>query len=136
MVLWIPGHSSKIPKGWRTLLLPGGHFIRTGISYLKEEYFKNWNERGRRARKKFLNSSECRIETVDGDVFSHAFSQTRVRHPFKKEYIAYYKNLYSIDPDSIRSYIAYDQQNTILAGLAVHDSGNMSTHMVAFTAKT
>ena len=89
--------------------------MRTGYSVIRENYFTFWNERARRARKKFLASKNHRIETVNNSIFSSAFLQTKVRHEFKKEYVTYYNALYNIDSSSVRSFLVYDDTNKILA---------------------
>lgn len=54
-VAWIPDRRTDIPHGWRKLWL-SDHFQETGITTLDENYRKKWNERARRAEKKFLAS--------------------------------------------------------------------------------
>lgn len=39
------------------------HFVNANVTYLQEKYWEKWNERGKRARKKFLNG-ECEIKLV------------------------------------------------------------------------
>jgi len=56
MVAWIPYSRTDIAHPWRRLYLTD-HFQETGYSLLEDEiYPKKWNERSRRARKKFLTS--------------------------------------------------------------------------------
>lgn len=135
--IWIPFRRTDIPKGWRKLAV-GTHFTRTGFVRIENgEYYKKWNERARRARKKFLSfaSPEIHIELVDREAFSQAFQGVKVKHLFKSDYIKYYRAMAGIDPSAIRSYVCY-QGDIPLAGLAVHDyAGNASVHLVAFTGK-
>lgn len=135
MVIWIPFRLTDIPKGWRKLAI-GTHFTRTGFAHLTgHEYYKKWNERARRARKKFLSQTEVRIELVEPADFIAAFKSVKVRHMFKSDYIRYYQALTGIDVKSVRSYVCY-RGETPVAGLAVHDyAGNASVHLVAFTGK-
>lgn len=135
LLLWIPGHSSNPGKLWKNLWIPGSHFVSTGIANLYPNYFKSWNERAQRARKKFLSNGTCRIESVDEEEFVRCFKLVSVKHSFKKEYINYYRSMYSHGPESIRSYVAYDAAGKPIAGLAVHDFENTSVHLVAFTGK-
>jgi hypothetical protein len=136
-VIWIPFRRTDIPVGWRKLAV-GTHFTRTGFVQIEnQEYYKKWNERARRARKKFLSldSSEIRIELVDKEAFIDAFKKIKVKHLFKSDYIAYYRAMIGIDESTIRSYVCY-RGNTPLSGLAVHDySAHESVHLVAFTSK-
>ncbi len=53
MVAWIPYSLRVVPSGWRRLYLTD-HFQETGYALLEnEEYAKKWNDRARRAVKKF-----------------------------------------------------------------------------------
>jgi len=136
MIIWIPFRRTDIPPGWRKLAV-GTHFTRTGFVRVENgEYYKKWNERAKRARKKFLSCNpEIHIELVDPETFIHAFGSVKVRHLFKSDYIRYYRSMTDIDSASIRSYICY-RGDTPIAGLAVHDySPHESVHLVAFTGK-
>ncbi len=140
-VIWVPFRRTAIPVGWRKLVV-GTHFTRTGyIEIDGSEYYKKWNERARRARKKFLslisgeNHEDIHIDMVDEETFVQAFQQVKVKHLYKSDYVRYYRAMKSLGGDSVRSYVCYQGQ-TPIAGLAVHDySGNASVHLVAFTGK-
>jgi len=109
VVIWIPFRRTEIPAGWRRLTV-GTHFTRTGFVRIEnQEYHKKWNERARRARKKFLSfpESEVRIELVDRNTFIEAFKKIKVKHLFKSDYIRYYRTMADIGGDSIRSYVCY-----------------------------
>lgn len=95
-----------------------------------------WNERARRARKRFLAQEDVEIKMVEAKEFIDAFSTARVKHHFKSDYTKYYLRMYNLDPTSVRSFLAISKTQGSVAGLAVHDSGNMSTHLVAFTDKS
>lgn len=135
MVIWVPFRKREIPKGWRRLAITT-HFTRTGFVKIEgDEYYKKWNERARRARKKFLAHADVRIELVNQKTFIEAFQTVKVRHFYKSDYIKYYRSMTDIDASSIRSYVCY-QHDKPIAGLAVHDYGNNSSvHLVAFTGK-
>jgi len=137
VVIWIPFRRTDIPKGWRKLAV-GTHFTRTGFTRIEDhEYYKKWNERARRARKKFLsnNPEEIQIRLVDDKTFVEAFRKVKVKHLFKSDYIKYYQAMISSGKDSIRSYVCY-QGDTPISGLAVHDyTPNSTVHLVAFTSK-
>lgn len=115
-VIWIPARRIDIPTGWRKLAI-GTHFTRTGFTHIENhEYYKKWNERARRARKKFLSfpESEVRIELVNKETFIEAFQAVKVKHMFKSDYIRYYRAMMEAGPDSVRSYVAY-KDNTPIA---------------------
>jgi hypothetical protein len=135
--IWIPFRRTEIPAWWKKLAV-STHFTRTGFSRLENsEYYKKWNERARRARKKFLSfeSPTIHIDQVDADCFVQAFQKVKVKHLFKSDYIRYYKAMTDIDASSVRSYVCY-HNNTPIAWLAVHDyDQNSSVHLVAFTGK-
>lgn len=99
----------------------------------KESYLSSWNDRAKRARKKFL-ASGSRIESVKPEVFVEAFRTTKVKHWYKSAYISYYKRMVAIDATKIRQWIAYDNTGKVSGGLAVHDFvEDHSVHLVAFT---
>jgi hypothetical protein len=77
---------------------------------------------------------DLEIREVTPEIFSKAFSDTKVRHIFKSDYIKYYESMYRSGPESIRSFVAY-QKDQPLAGLAVHDFLSISTHLIAFTSE-
>lgn len=133
MVTWIPYSRTEAPKGWKRLYLTD-HFRETGYVLLEEDYRKKWNERSRRAMKKFEKSGAI-IRAVDGDTFAKAFHDTRVKHWYKSDYIRYYKKMVAIDPSKIRQWLVYVDGKPV-AWLAVHDYiDNHSVHLVAFTGK-
>ncbi len=106
LILWIPAHQDTISLPWREMWIPGSHFTTTGYAQLQKDYFTKWNERAKRARKKYLSSGVV-IREVDEDTFCEAFKNTKVRHPFRSDYIKYYRSMRASGPDSIRSFLAY-----------------------------
>lgn len=138
LLLWIPGKTSNVPAPWRTLWVPGSHFTSTGITRVVPEYTQLWNERARRARKRFLSAVETDglvLRHVGQGEFIEAFKKVSVTHSFKKDYISYYTKMSNIWDGAVRSYVVYTKDGAPLAGLAVHDSGNTSIHLVAFTSR-
>lgn len=131
-IIWIPATRREIPAGWRKLWLTS-HYTTTGIVNLDEEYWKKWNERSRRARKKYKQNG-VEIKLVTPEEFVEGFKITPTKHAFKKDYIKYYTHITKINPKTIRSYVAY-YEGKIVAGLAVHDynDGKSSVHLVAYT---
>ena len=74
----------------------GTHFTRTGFVQIEnQQYYEKWNERARRARKRFFsyvtgkNTENIHIEQVDQEAFVQAFKQVRVKHLYKSDYIRY-----------------------------------------------
>lgn len=140
-VAWIPYSRTRedISPSWRRLWLTD-HFQETGYAELDRgspgenlPYLSSWNDRAKRARKKFL-ASGSRIESVTPDVFAEAFRMTKVKHWYKSAYISYYKRMVGIDASRVRQWIAYDPSGKVMGGLAVHDFvDNHSVHLVAFT---
>ena len=131
-IIWIPEKRTEIPAWWRRFLMQT-HFMYANVTFLQKEYWKKWNERAQRARKKFLLSWVI-IKQVERSVFIDAFKKTPVRHIFKSDYIRYFKELTEVDETSVRAYVAYYKE-TPIAWLAVHDYNKSSVHMVAFTNK-
>lgn len=109
------------------------HFMSSGFTVVDSaEYFKKWNERSRRARKKFLASGAEVLEVSD-DEFVEAFRSTPVKHLYKKDYVKYYRTMSAIAPNDVKSYVV-KHEGEIVAGLAVLNyAGNSSVHLVAFT---
>lgn len=134
-MLWIPGRTVVPGPEWKTLWIPGSHFVSTGISKLYPDYTKSWNERAKRARKKFLKYENLKLVSVDQEEFVQCFNKVSVKHSFKKDYIKYYLSMCLYGPETIRSYVVYSDTGVPLAGLAVHDFNNTSVHLVAFTSK-
>lgn len=133
ILIWVPWRRTDIPPHWKKLYL-SSHFKENGFTTLDENFQKKWNERARRAHKKFLKS-KAEIRLVDENTFIDAFKKTRVRHLFKSDYIKFYKDMMAIDPSSIRSWVCYYNWKPV-AWLAVHDyCENSSVHLVAFTGK-
>ncbi len=134
IVIWVPWKTVTIPKPWRRLMIPGSHFITTGFTTLTADYSKKWNDRAKRARKKFLANPDLSIKQVSSEVMAEAFLSTKVTHAFKKDYVRYLRSLCSVDESTVRCFLAY-QGDKPVAGLAVHDSGATSVHLVAFTSR-
>jgi hypothetical protein len=121
IVIWVPWKATEIPKKWRRLMIPGSHFVTTGFSILTEEYYKKWNERAKRARKKFLANPELRIELVHSEQMAEAFLATKVKHQFKADYVRFLRNMCAVDESAVRCFLAYHGDKPV-AGLAVHDA--------------
>ncbi len=135
MVAWIPYSLRVAPSGWRRLYLTD-HFQETGYTLLEnDQYAKKWNDRARRAQKKFLSSGGV-VKAVTHEEYIEAFRATKVRHWYKSDYISYYKKISSIWGESIRQWLCYDGEWKAVAGLSVHDyNGDHSVHLSAFTGK-
>ncbi len=104
MVTWIPYQRQDIPVGWRRLYLTD-HFQNTGYTTLdQDDYKKHWNDRAKRAQKKFEKSG-AEIRSVTASEFAEAFQKTKVKHWYKSDYIRYYKKLTNIDPSKVRQWI-------------------------------
>ncbi len=134
LMIWVPWHAQTIQKPWRKLYLSWAHFEVTWYSLLREKYYQYWNERSRRARKKFLANEDLHVECVEHEEFAQAFLATKVQHMFKSDYVKFFRSIVAVDPSSIRSYLVYNKDRPI-AWLAVHDFDNISVHLVAFTSK-
>jgi hypothetical protein len=134
MIAWIPYSQVWKPTWWRSLWA-SDHFQETGTNILDEiPYYQKWNDRARRARKKFL-SSGAEVRSVTRDEFIEAFSHTRVKHWYRSDYIRNYKRFEAIDPSKIRQWLVYKDAKPV-AGLAVLDYlDDHSVHFVSFTGK-
>lgn len=133
MVAWIPYSRNDIPKGWRRLWLTD-HFQETSVNMIDTDYRKQWNDRARRALKKWEKSG-AEIQAVDADTFVAAFRNTKVKHWYKSDYIRNYERIRSFAPDKVRQWVAYHDRKAV-AGLACIDYlDNHSVHFVAFTSK-
>lgn len=133
IVSWIPYSRTDIPKWWRRLWLTD-HFQETSVNILDAGYQKKWNDRARRALKKWEKSG-AEIRAVDADTFIDAFSHTRVKHWYKSDYIKNYKRIRAYAPKKVRQWLAYHDGKPV-AGLACLDYlDNHSVHFVAFTSR-
>ncbi len=153
-VVWIPYGKVDIQKPWRRLWFTD-HFEETGYSELiypessvwkdwgwqnpiqqklpTPAYLASWNDRSRRARKKFF-ASGATVKVVTAEEFAQGFRTTKVKHWYKSAYISYYKRMVSLDASKVRQWLAYNPAGKVIWGLAVHDFlGDHSVHLVAFT---
>ena len=135
MVTWIPYSRQDIPAGWRRLWLTD-HFQETSVNELTPDYRTKWNDRARRAMKKY-DKSWAEVKAVDADTFIAAFQASHVKSwnykIIKNDYIRNYKRIRSFDPDKVRQWLVYSEWRAV-AGLACLDYiDNHSVHFVAFT---
>lgn len=138
MVTWIPYSQTDIPPGWRRLWATD-HFQETSVNILDENYRTKWNDRSRRALKKYEKSG-AEVRSVDSDTFIEAFKKSHVKHwtykLIKGDYINNYKRIRSFGPDKVRQWLVYNTDWKAVAGLACIDYlKNHSVHFVAFTDK-
>ncbi len=136
LVIWIPYSTTKteILSLWRKLWFTD-HFEETGFAEFKdgEAYNASWNDRAKRAQKKFEKSG-AEVKLVTPEAFVESFKATKVKHWHKSVYISYYKKMVSIDASKVRQWVAYSPDGVPLAGLAAHDYiDTHSVHLVAFT---
>ncbi len=131
-VVWVPGRTATVPAGWRKMWLRT-HMAATGFSPVDADYAKRWNQRARRALKKFLASGAA-VEPMSHEDFAAAFRATRVRHSFKSDYLKYFGKIVAIAPSTVRAW-GVRFQGKVVAGLAVHDYASSSAHLVAFTSE-
>lgn len=133
MVTWIPYSRTDIPAGWRKLWLTD-HFQETSVNLLSGDYKSKWNDRAKRALKKYEKSG-AEVKTVDAETFVKAFRATKVKHWYKSDYIRNYERIRSFDPSKVRQWVVYHGWKAV-AGLACIDYiDNHSVHFVAFTGK-
>lgn len=97
---------------------------------------KAWNERSRRALKKWEKSG-AEVRAVDADTFIKAFQATPVKRLhlklIKNDYIRNYKKIRAHMPEKVRQWLVYANDKPV-AGLACLDYlGDHSVHFVAFT---
>ena len=103
---------------WKTLWIPGSHFTSTGITRIIPEYYKLWNERSNRARKRFLSQTTTEgliLKNVLPEEFVAAFKKISVKHSFKNDYIRYYLSMCAISQDAVRSFVVYSKEGKPLA---------------------
>ena len=145
-IVYIPYGDVKIPSPWRRLWF-SDHFEETGYAKLAKKvdtdntsknktspaYLASWNERSRRAYKKYEKSGAT-LRAVTPDLFVSAFRAAKLRTPHKWAYISYYKKMVAMDSEKIHQWIVYDTKGEVIAGLATHDYlATHSVHLVAFT---
>lgn len=134
LLIWIPYSRTEIPKWWRRLFL-NTHFTTTWFSKIEDEfYYKKWSERAKRARKKFLQNQDLRIEIVSNDVFSKYYKETKAKQPMKCSFVKYHKDLSNLDDNNdLRNILCFDKENKVLAWLSVINyNWNSSAHLVSF----
>jgi hypothetical protein len=133
IVIWIPYSRKDIPEWWRKLRL-NSHFTTTWFSVVEDEfYYKKWKERGKRARKKFLENPNLRIELVDTNTFSNHYKNAKTKQPYKDSFMRFHKAISWFDEKwDIKNMICF-QWDKVLAWLSVINyNWNSSAHLVAF----
>lgn len=115
MVTWIPYSREDIPLGWRRLWLTD-HFQETSVNELDTNYRSKWNDRARRALKKFEKSG-AEVQAVDADTFIDAFQKSHVKSwnykLIKNDYIRNYKRIRSFAPDKVRQWLVYNDGKAV-----------------------
>ncbi len=139
LLIWIPW--KKLPEksvlrkgGWR-YMYAATHFKHTGFGYIWENYWKNWNDRAQRARKKFFQAQEkywLEIQNVSHDVWKKAFLEAKIRIPLRWDFARFYSDIYGCAGQDIENYLCYDGEK-VLWGLSVifYDTYS-SVHLLSF----
>lgn len=131
LIIWVPWRRTNIPHGWHRLLIPT-HFKISGIAILdRDDYWTAWNERARRARKKFIAHTDTSIVRVDRHTFATEYRATKPTFMFRDSLVDYYETIHQLGPSTIRSWLCYEH-GEVVAGLAALDFGITSVHLSAF----
>lgn len=134
-VIWIPYTRIEMPKWWRKMWWPfNSHFMMTGYSVIdREDYYKKWNERAQRARKKFLANKDLRIELVDKETFQKYYKHVRISQPYKSAFMKYHNSLSNFDENKdIKNMVCF-HKDKVIAWLSVLDYNTTSSaHLVSF----
>lgn len=103
IIIWIPWR--KLPdrlflkkNSWHRLFA-ATHFQHTGIGKVENEYWRNWNERAKRARKKFLEWSiqeHFEIIQIDDDRWRKEFLSAKIRIPLKGSFAQFHEKISSL----------------------------------------
>lgn len=135
MVTWIPYSRTEVPKWWKKLWLTD-HFQETSVNLIDKDYKTKWNDRARRALKKF-EKSWAEVRAVDADTFIHAFQKSHVKtwnyKLIKNDYINNYKRIRSFAPEKVRQWLVYNEWKAIAWLACIDYIDNHSVHFVAFT---
>jgi hypothetical protein len=103
------------------------------------EYYQSWNERAKRARKKFLSfqiSENLKIKSVSVDIWKQAFLEAKVRIPLRRDFAKFYQDIYSYAGKDIENYLCYRGEE-ILGGLTVIYYDEVSSvHLLSFLPDT
>lgn len=139
LLIWIPWRVLPTKEflrknGWRRLY-PATHFQHTGFGYISETYWKNWNERAQRARKKFLHFQEelsLEIRSVDTQTWKKAFLCAKIHIPLREDFAHFFSDISACTGNDIENYLCYDGE-TVLGGLSVifYDT-HSSVHLLSF----
>ena len=133
IIIWIPYARCKKPNWWRNLWL-NSHFTTTWFSIIESEfYYKKWKERAIRARKKFIENKDLKIELVDTDRFQKYYKEAKTSQPYKYDFMKYHKTISSFDEKKdIKNLVCFYNWQ-VVAGLAVINyNNNSSAHLVSF----
>ncbi len=133
LIIWIPYSRVNIPVGWKKLWL-NSHYTTTWFTKIEDEfYYMKWKERSKRARKKYLENKELKIELVDTQTFQKYYKEAKTSQPYKSDFMKYHNSISNFDENGdIKNMICFEN-NKPIAGLSVLNyNGNSSAHLVAF----
>lgn len=138
MVIWIPFSLERkdIPAWWKKLYL-NSHFTTTWFSEINDEfYYKKWNERWQRSRKKFLANPDLTIKLVDKDTFQKIYGETKTSQPYKKSFMKYHRDISNLDDkNDIVNMVCYNKEMPVAWLSVLNYNWNSSVHLVAFLSK-
>ena len=139
LLIWIPWkkipEKSRLKSGKWKYLYAATHFQHTGFWFIWENYWKNWNERAKRARKKFLEiqkEKKIEIRSVDTNTWKSAFLEAKIHIPLRADFARFYSDISACAGKDMENYLCYDWP-TILGWLTVlfYDTTS-SVHVLSF----
>lgn len=135
-IIWIPYSRVDIPKWWRKLWL-NSHFTTTWFTQIENEfYYKKWKDRAKRARKKFLENQNLRIDLVDTETFQKHYKEAKISQPYKSDFMRYHRTISNLDEKQNIKNMICSYNGKVVAWLAVINyNENSSAHLVSFLTK-
>jgi hypothetical protein len=135
IVAWQRFFSATKPAGWRTDFME--QLGMKAYTFLKPNYWEDWDEQARRQRRKYLKQNDYYIEAISASDFVdfYACQKLNISNILKDVYVKSLKWKIKYAPESLKCFVARAKSDKqIIAGLVALEFQNpgISVHYIAF----
>ena len=136
VITWQPTRGNRFPGWWRIPRIFTTHFQK-GVAILNDsEYWSQWSNHAKRHRKKFLISTQYRIEEVDLKTFAAAYHFSRALDPLtRRSFVRVLRHHLERHPKDVHLRVVRRvSDDLVVAGVATIDYMDISQsdHIIAF----